>query len=313
MTLAFDPEIGAVLMAVMEMMEPPPLLPRGDWRGVRQQLDMVIPLMHAFMPVHDEVVRTDAALPNGVRLRWYAPPGGVASPGPAVLYIHGGGMVGGSLDLYDRMVAHYAALSAVPFLSVDYRLAPEHPHPAPVEDCLAGLLWLVEQAPRLGVDRARIAVMGDSAGGGLAAGVAHLARDRGITLKRQILLYPMLDSRTVTPDPELGALATWTYDNNFTGWQALLEEGFETRVPEAAAAPARAENVSGLAPAYIDVGTLDIFCAEDVEYARRLMAAHVPVELHVHEGAPHGFELLAPGAAVSGRAMADRVRVLRSL
>jgi acetyl esterase/lipase len=124
--------------------------------------------------------------------------------GPAVLYLHGGGMISGSVAIYDGPVSHYVSNSGVSMLAVDYRLAPEHPYPVPVEDCYAGLRWLAEHADELGVDPARIAVMGDSAGGGLAAAVALLARDRGgPELAAQILIYPMLDDRNTAPDPEI--------------------------------------------------------------------------------------------------------------
>ena len=171
--------------------------------------------------------RTDVELPGyeGATLtaRFFQR-AGAEPPGSAILYIHGGGMVLGSMELYDKATATYAAETGVPVLSVDYRLAPEHPHPVPVEDCFAALTWLHEHAAGYGIDRARIAVMGDSAGGGLAAGTAILARDRRVPVARQILIYPMLDDRNVVPDPELVPFITWTYDSNMTGWGALLGE-----------------------------------------------------------------------------------------
>jgi acetyl esterase/lipase len=223
-------------------------------------------------------------------------------------------MIVGSVDMYEPLIRGFVADSGVPALAVDYRLAPEHPHPVPVEDCYAGLVWLAEHAGDLGVDPARIAVMGDSAGGGLAAGVALVARDRGgPALARQILIYPMLDDRTTTPDESLVPFLTWTYDDNVTGWGALLGERAGGDDVPGYAAPARAQDVSGLPPTYVDVGDLDIFCLEDVEYARRIAATGTPVELHVHPGVPHGFEVFAPQADVSRRTRADRIRVLRSL
>jgi acetyl esterase/lipase len=200
-------------------------------------------------------------------------------------------------------------------LLLDYRVAPEHPHPTPVEDCYAALCWLAEQAPALGVNPARIAVMGDSAGGGLAAGVALLARDRGgPAIAQQILIYPMLDDRTTTPDPQLPAsYLTWNYDDNLTGWSAVLGESAGTDAVSPYAAPARAGDLTGLPAAFIDVGDRDIFRDEDITYARRLADAGVPTELHVHPGCPHSFEGLVRAAAVSQRAIADRTRRLRSL
>ena len=157
-------------------------------------------------------------------LDWYHTPAG--QPGSAVLYLHGGGMIFGLEHLgrlYDLAVRDYVATSGVPMLMVDYRIAPEHPHPTPVEDCYAALRWLADNATTLGVDPARIGVMGDSAGGGLAAGVCLLARDRGgPPVAQQLLIYPMLDDRAHSPDPQLLPFLTWTYDDNVTGWAALL-------------------------------------------------------------------------------------------
>jgi len=164
------------------------------------------------------------------------------------------------------------------------------------------------------VDPARLAVMGDSAGGGLAAGVCLLARDRGgPAIAQQILVYPMLDDRTSVPDPQLVPFLTWTYDDNVTGWRALLGESAGDGDVSPYAAPARATDLSGLPSTYIEVGELDIFRNEDISYARRLADAGVSTELHLYPGCPHAFEGLAPNAPVSQRAVASRVRRLCSL
>jgi acetyl esterase/lipase len=256
----------------------------------------------------------DATASDGVSipLRWYRRKG-AAQPGSAVLYIHGGGMICGSVDVYDRVIAGYVAATDVPMLAVDYRLAPEHPHPYPAEDCFTSLAWLFDHASELGIDPKRIAVMGDSGGGGLAAAVALMARDRGLVLKSQILIYPMLDDRNIVPDPELVPFAGWTYDHNYTGWHALLGDALGSKDVPAYAAPSRATDLRNVAPAYVEVGELDIFRDEDIDYARRIAAAGVSAELHVHPGAPHGFERVASESSVGKRAMADRYRVLKSL
>ena len=177
---------------------------------------------------------------------------------------------------------------------------------------MRALCWLSENASTLGVDPARLAVMGDSAGGGLAAGVCLMARDRGgPAVAQQLLIYPMLDDRAATPDPQLLPFLTWTYDDNLTGWGALLGDSVGSDAVSRYAAPARADDLAGLPDTYIDVGDLDIFRNEDVTYARRLAEAGVPTELHVYPGCPHAFEALAPGADVSRRVIADRVRRLR--
>jgi acetyl esterase/lipase len=249
-----------------------------------------------------------------LNLSWYHGPG---APGSAVLYLHGGGMIFGLEHLgrvYDLALRDYVASSGVPMLMVDYRIAPEHPHPTPVEDCYAALRWLADSAATLGVDPARIGVMGDSAGGGLAAGVCLLARDRGgPPVAAQLLIYPMLDDRAQPPDPQLLPFLTWTYDDNITGWAALLGAAAGTDAVAPYAAPARATDLTGLPDTYIDVGDLDIFRDEDISYARRLSDAGVPTELHLHPGCPHAFEALARGAEVSRRAIGDRVRRLRAL
>ena len=156
---------------------------------------------------------------------WYRRSTG-EQPGSAVLFIHGGGMIFGLEHvgaMCDLTVCGYVAASGVPMLVVDYRVAPEHPHPTPVEDCYTALRWLAEHASTLGFDPARLAVMGESAGGGLAAGVCLMARDRGgPAIAQQLLIYPMLDDRPSPPDPALLPFLTWTYDDNLTGWGALL-------------------------------------------------------------------------------------------
>ena len=249
-------------------------------------------------------------------LAWYHPPA-TEPPGSAALYLHGGGMIFGLEHvggLYDLVVRDYVAASGVPMLVVDYRVAPEHPHPVPVEDCFTALRWLADNAAVLGVDPARIAVMGDSAGGGLAAGVSLLARDRGGPgIAQQLLIYPMLDDRTSTPDPHLVPFLTWTYDDNVTGWGALLGASAGTDAASAYAAPARAGDLRELPDTYVDVGDLDIFRNENIGFATRLADAGVPTELHVYPGCPHAFEVLAPRAGVSQRALSDRVRRLRGL
>jgi acetyl esterase/lipase len=308
-------ELGPLLEAVGEA-EAPPI---GDVETRRvnghRMFDYVATTWQPVAGV--EVDRHTLTTGDGATLdlAWYHTSGG--QPGSAVLYLHGGGMIFGLEHLgrvYDLVVRDYVTTSDVPMLMVDYRIAPEHPHPTPVEDCYAALRWLADNAATLGVDPARIAVMGDSAGGGLAAGVCLLAHDRGgPPIAQQLLIYPMLDDRAHTPDPQLMPFLTWTYDDNVTGWAALLGESAGTDAVPPYAAPARATDLAGLPETYIDVGDLDIFRDEDIAYARRLSDAGVPTELHLHPGCPHAFEALARGADVSQRAIADRLRRLRTL
>lgn len=312
MTTHLDREVAAAL-ADLAAAGSAPVTARGDWRALREAGNAGLTYLASITPRVEGVTRTAfrAQTPDGadIALRWYRPrqPLGRA----AVVYVHGGGMILGGLDSYDTLLDWYAATSGVPLLSVDYRLAPESQAPALAEDVYAALAWLHRNADRLDIDPDRIAVMGDSGGGAPAAGAAILARDRGLALAAQILVYPMLDDRNVEPDAALSETATWTYDDNYTAWSAVL--GDDDRDVSPVVAPARLEEAHDLAPAYIEVGDLDIFRDEAVAFAAKLMAAGVSVELHVHRGAPHGFDRFAPHAEVSRRAFADRVRVLQSL
>ena len=315
MALQIDPQVGAAIAALFG--EAPAPLPIGDVEGRRASFSVLIATLNAGGSSYDDVTsrnflaRTDDG--HDLGLRWFMP-ANTALGSPAVFYIHGGGMIVGSVDQYDGIIKQHVKATGVPFLAVDYRLAPEFPHPVPVEDCYAGLRWMMQNVDRLGVDPQRVAIMGDSAGGGLAAGVTLIARDRdGPALAYQILIYPMLDDRTTVPDEAIAPFAVWSYDDNATGWGALLGATRGTDSVSPYAAPARATDLSRLPPAYIDVGDLDVFRDENLTYAHRLLAAGVPTELHVYPGCPHAFELLAPQAAISKRVMANRYRVVQSL
>jgi acetyl esterase/lipase len=314
--LSFDPQVAAALarlMASTNAVAPPP---RGDWKTRRANGDAMYVAISRLQPKVNDVSAKDVTVTGykgaDLRARWFEKDG--APPGPAIIYIHGGGMMFGGIDTYDALLRPLVSTSAVSVLAVDYRLAPEHAHPTPVEDCYAALGWLVEHASRFGVDAGRIGVMGDSAGGGLAAATALLVRDRAAApLAAQILIYPMLDDRNVEPDPELASFVAWSWDDNSTGWGALLGNSAGQREVSEYAAPTRAVDLSRLPPTYIEVGQLDIFCGESLSYERRLVSAHVTTEFHMRPGVPHGFDAFAPDAEVSMRAITDRVRALRRL
>jgi acetyl esterase/lipase len=238
---------------------------------------------------------------------------------PAVLHLHGGGLIIGSATQGDPLCRRLADELGGVAASVDYRMPPEHPYPTPLDDAYAALQWLAAQPD---VDPTRIAVIGESAGGGLAASLALMARDRGeIALAGQVLAYPMLDDRTDSPaaaHPHL--LRLWNGPSNRLGWSMYLAAG--TAGPAATpldaatlerAVPARRTDLSGLPPTWIGVGTLDLFHSEDVEYARRLTEAGVPTELHIIEGAYHGFDASEPAAAVSRDFVQRQVDALRGM
>jgi acetyl esterase/lipase len=234
-------------------------------------------------------------------------------PLPCIFHIHGGGYVAGSTASLEPIHLSLAAAADCGIVSVEYRLAPETRFPGAIEDCYAALAWLFSQATNLGLDSLRIGVMGESAGGGLAAALALLARDRREhTLAFQHLIYPMLDDRTCdtkAPHPFAGEIL-WTPHNNAFGWSSLLgvAPGSESVSPYAAAA--RAEDLSALPPTFISTGALDLFLEEDMEYARRLIRSGVPVELHVYPGAYHAFDILT-NARVAADAKRDSLAALR--
>jgi acetyl esterase/lipase len=254
---------------------------------------------------HRNIPTSDGA---EIELCIYLPDASAKARG-CIYHIHGGGYVVGAARDVEYRHRPLARELGCAIVSVDYRLAPDHPHPVPVEDCYAGLAWLFANAAALGIDTARIGVMGESAGGGLAAALALLARDRGeYSLAFQHLIYPMLDDRTGA-HPVAGE-HVWTAAHNRFGWSSLLgaEPGGADVSPHAA--PARATDLSGLPPAYIMTGALDLFVDEDIDYARRLNRAGVPVELHVYPGGFHGFDN-SPTATVAAQARRDSFDALR--
>ena len=243
-------------------------------------------------------------LSSGVGVRLFRPAGATA-PGPALLWIHGGGYVIGHAGQDDELCRRFARELGATVASVDYRLAPEHPYPVPLEDCYSALRWL---AGLPSVDPARVAIGGASAGGGLAASLALYARDRGeVPLAAQLLVYPMLDDRTVDRDGlEHPGQRLWNQSSNKFGWTAYLGDADRD-----VAVPARRADLSGLPPAWMGVGTLDLFHDEDLAYAERLRAAGVTCEVEVVDGAFHGFDGIVPKAEVSQQFFKSQCAMLR--
>ncbi|MFJ9367271.1 alpha/beta hydrolase [Nocardia sp. NPDC101769] len=234
-------------------------------------------------------------------------------PWPCVFHTHGGGMLSGDEFELSDTLARWVDIVGLVVVSVGYRLAPEHPYPAPVEDCYAGLTWAVEHAGELDIDPERLIIFGSSAGGGLAAATALLARDRnGPRLIHQILQAPMLDDRNLTRSSHaLDREGFWDRGANIAAWTRYL--GHAPGGPEVShyAAPARAQDLSGLPPTFIDVGQVETFRDEALIYAMRLSDAGIPVELHMWPGAWHGFSTAAPQAALSQLAAAARTAYLQ--
>jgi acetyl esterase/lipase len=252
----------------------------------------------------------DASHP--IRLRIYRPVPG-AAPAPVLVWTHGGGFVIGNPVMNDAFLLDFVRELGIVVVTVDYRLAPEHPFPAALDDAYVALQWAHDHAVELNADPARIAVGGESAGGGLAATLAQLACDRGeVPLVFQLLVYPMLDDRSAV-DPQFagGEHIGWTQANNRFGWESYLRQapGVE-RVPTYSVA-ARRDDLSGLPPGWIGVGSLDLFCAEDAAYAQRLQASGVECQLVTVPGAFHGFDFPLPGLQIVRDFRSAQIAALR--
>jgi acetyl esterase/lipase len=249
---------------------------------------------------------------QGASLRLYQPKH-LTGPAPALLWIHGGGYIFGQPEQDEAMNVAFARELGITVAAIRYRFGPTHPAPAAVEDAYAALKWLHANAARLNVDPARIAIGGASAGGGLTASLALYAHDRHeIRPAFQLLVYPMVDDRTVTrTDVDERFVRVWTTGSNAWAWGAYLGHapGVATTSPYAAAA--RRDDLSGLPPAWVGVGTNDLFHDEDVAYARRLQQAGVPCALYLVPGAFHGFDAIFRNAPVTRAFFQEQVRVLR--
>ncbi len=282
-------KIAPELREPVRRMKAPPI----TWTPTR----LLIRALTRFAPSGD--VSGVAISEETPRVRLYRPE---QRRSPAALFwIHGGGMVIGRASLDDRLCASVARELGVVVVSAEYRLAPEHPYPTPLDDCHTGWRWLQEHADALGVDAGRVALGGQSAGGGLAAGLAlRLRESGGTTPVAQWLFCPMLDDRT-THHRELDVIGhrVWNNAANRFGWASYLGGAYgEARVPDEAA-PARAVDLSGLPPTWIGVGDIDLFRSEDEAYAEGLRAAGVEVSVDLVPGAPHGFEAWAPDTTIA--------------
>lgn len=287
---------------------------RANLEALRREMREFAVGTAAALPADDSVLISEAYIPGAigdpdVRIKMYQPKAD-RGPLPGVLYIHGGGYILGSADMMDPALRQMASEVECVVVSVDYRLAPEHPYPAPLEDCYAALLWFFENAERLGCDSSRIAVMGPSAGGGLTAAVSLLARDRdGPAILFQMPLYPMLDDRNATLSSlEITDDRVWNRAKNLLAWEMYLGVNQEA---SQYAAPARATDLSGLPPTYTFVGDLDPFRDETIDYAARLSQAGVPTQFHLYPGCFHGFEEYLPSAEICRKAKREYLAALK--
>jgi acetyl esterase/lipase len=302
----FDPELAAALAAVGDQL-PSTITPEMIPLMRSTPLLMVTPeqLKEAGIEARDVTIPSyDGAEIELTILQ----PEGRTGTGPGFFHTHGGGMIIGDrwtgVSMFFEWLHRYNAVA----VTVEYRLAPEFPDPAPVEDCYAGLVWTAAHADELGIDLDRLIIAGGSAGGGLAAGTALLARDRkGPGLHGQLLMYPMLDDRDETRSTaQIDGVGVWDRGSNVTGWTALLGDRKGTADVSIYAAPARATDLSGLPTAFIDCGSAEVFRDEDVAYASAIWASGGQAELHVWPGGFHGFEGLVPQAVLSQLMVAAR-------
>jgi acetyl esterase/lipase len=305
-----DPESLVPLAALYEA------LPGGfnaipDIVARREVLYGMLEQMTAGLPANPNVATEDLTIPGpgghlGVRI--YRPVNAPA-PRPGLFFIHGGGMILGNLETDHLTAVMLCETIGAVVVSVDYRLAPENPAPAAIDDCLTALNWMVGQADELGFDPARLGIYGGSAGGGLALSTALMARDfDGPRLAYVMAPYPQIDDRNETPSSiEIVDIGIWDRAGNVEAWEWYL--GGQPATPYTA--PARMVDLSGLPPTFIDVGDRDMFLDEDVDFANRLQEAGVPTELHVYAGAYHASEVFAPTAALSQEIWANRIAALQ--
>lgn len=313
----FDPLLAAALPATLDLWPAevtPDAIPRVRELNETDVTSAIDDYLGGLPVDHeDRTVPGQAGAPD-ITLAVYRPQ--VRQPRVGCLYfIHGGGMISGNRFTDALGLPALVAELGVVAVSVEYRLAPENPHPAPVEDCYAGLCWVADHAAELGIDNARIVIAGESAGGGLAAATALLVRDRsGPAVLGQLLAAPMLDDRCSSPSVEqMDGVGTWGRTSNLTGWTALLGSARGTADVPSTAAPSRALDLHGLPAAFIDVGSAEIFRDESVDYAQRLWLAGVQAELHVWPGGYHSYYGIAPEAPISAATRSARRRWLAAL
>lgn len=318
MPLQYDPEFAEAAGPVLQLLSQHPRPPVHDVASRRAALEaFALSMKRPDLPEDIERIVHQAPADDSRTVPIYhyrKKDTNASAKQPAIFHLHGGGYISLRPDQMETGLVGQVQGSGIQILSVDYRLSPESKYPAALDDAWAALQWVYAHAEELSIDTSRIAVLGESAGGGLAAALALLARDRALSppLAKQILIYPMLDDRTV--NNHAGDLAFWDANDNLTGWTAYLGKDLvgTDKVP-AYAAPARVESVEGLPPLYMEVPQLDMFVHESAKYATRFLEANIPVEFHILPGLPHGFEGLAPMSGVTRRAMESRIRVMTSL
>jgi len=300
-----DPELIPTLELFQSMLGDSMDL-KNQLKDVRQMVDDMGDGVAAQLELSDEIMREVIPFTSSdgadLSLRIIRPKNS-NDPMPILYFIHGGGFVVGKANQGDPSVKGFAEQLGCYTASVEYRLSPEHAYPIPLQDCYEGLQYLIDNAADLNIDPNRIIIYGVSAGGGLAAGLALWLRDHTtIKLKGQVLIYPMLDDTNLAQVGNgIEDTFIWSRANNLYGWEAYLGDAFGSENVDIYAAPSRAEDLSGLPPAHIPVGDLDLFLSENTAYAQKLEADGVACDFHIYEGAFHGFNSNSPEAAITKR------------
>jgi len=317
--LAYDPELEAALKVTRGDGSQAPILDEKFLAASRSQLSIFT--AEASLKDFPQLSHSETTIPGphgDIIVSIYKPKTlDKGTPAPAIYNIHGGGYITGNRFMFVELSLKWAVEHNAIVIAPSYRLAPEHPDPAPTEDCFAGLKWTFENASDLGIDASKIVIAGGSAGGGLSAGCSLMWRDhlrsggKGQPLWAQILIYPMLDDRNETISSyQFPGLASFSQELNVFAWKCLLGGKKDVSIY---VAPARATDLSGLPQTFLDVGSAEVFRDEDVAFAEKLWAAGVQCELHVWPGAWHGFDVLAPNAKLSITARETRDAWVRRL
>ncbi|PKR50733.1 hypothetical protein COO20_20045 [Thalassospira marina] len=314
LVFTLNPELAQCLQQLTPAFETFPQSQPGDVQSLKKRLDAFYTLVNSHLPRIDGIATQDYAVPfadKKLLARWFYKADHAAentenSPiQGAVLFVHGGGGVAADVQAYDTIIKNYVAKTGVGFLAIDYQLAPDVSGDVQTQQALAALIWLHEHSNQFNIDPNRIVMMGDSGGAGIAAASAALARDRGITVAGQVLIYPMLDHRV--PDVPAGIIPFLNIvaPEITTAWQARIPKDTAEK-DMSIISPARLENYAQLPPTYIEVGELDLFCIESLNYAANLYAAGVSTEFHLIPGVNHGYDLLAPASQITQQAMTLR-------
>jgi acetyl esterase/lipase len=319
MPLTYDPEFARALATLLPILSSLPTPKVHDIQARRDRIPALFGSLVESMPDAPNIsvdIFTVKSYDNAeITVHRIYTKEAPIDPTPAYVYVYGGGFIAGSADMFVKPVGLTASATGMQFFLVDYRKAPENPYPAPTEDVYAALKWMTENTAKFNIDPSRIGITGESSGGGIAASVAIMARDRNLSppLAKQVLIYPMLDDRNLSPIAGIEELAFWSAADNITGWTALLGDGVGKRGISPYAAPARVESVDGLPPLYVEVGELDIFKSEIIDYVARFAKANISTEFHLYPGLPHGFDGIAPASSATKRAIENRMRALSNV